>query len=468
MIRHQFDNRDLSATMASLAARDQENLVNAHSTAAASKPLSQGLKGLQPKTPGNKSIQTPHRARFADENTDATVRRGKNGQKEDLVLKTGGKITRIVAGTPAPLVPRTILANKTTNAKAEPKNLTPGLGAKTGFRQFPRSGNRPPSQRKIKQSAKGIVKLRIPADVKIDNAPSSPEIEYMPPCPIPLPDIDDDLPPLDLSVFDGYKHSQIITDVARNYFHEPQGEDGLSRIEIQRKEEEEVEQILMLREEAEIIRRTETAILTCPCTPECQVDECKEVQEQCRLAEQKYEASMADLMLPREKRRLEREQSETTRKAKADAYAVRAPSRAGPSEDASRRAASALSMRNEGAGRQEISRGRDYPRPWLAGSKAAHSRSPSDGYASRHAAGVAAGKTNLGFRKGRSVSVSLRKTALADNNGKDRPRKTESQTLYDLWEDLERYKSQEEGLGSFGKDYLDELAENDFVLRFDP
>lgn len=124
-------------------------------------------------------------------------------------------------------------------------------------------------------------------------------------------------------------------------------------------------------------------------------------------------------------------------------------------------------MRNEGIGRQETSRGRDYPRPWLAGSKTAHSRSPSDGYASRHAAGVTASKTNLGFNKGRSVSVGLRKTVLPGNADKDRPKRTESQILHDLWEDHERNKSREEGLGNFGKDFLDELAENDFELNFD-
>lgn len=37
-----------------LALRDQENLVNTHHTAAAAKPLNQGLKNLAPKTPGKK------------------------------------------------------------------------------------------------------------------------------------------------------------------------------------------------------------------------------------------------------------------------------------------------------------------------------------------------------------------------------------------------------------------------------
>jgi hypothetical protein len=35
-----------------LALRDQENLVNTHQTAAAAKPLNQGINKLPPKTPG--------------------------------------------------------------------------------------------------------------------------------------------------------------------------------------------------------------------------------------------------------------------------------------------------------------------------------------------------------------------------------------------------------------------------------
>lgn len=77
-----------------------------------------------------------------------------------------------------------------------------------------------------------------------------------------------------------------------------------------------MERILMLREEAEIIRRAEIAILTCTCTPECQVDDCKQVQEQHRIVEQNYEASMDELLLPQEKKRREREQRETAQRVR--------------------------------------------------------------------------------------------------------------------------------------------------------
>ena len=42
-----------------LALRDQENLVNTHQTAAAAKPLNQGLKQLPPKTPGKTTLRVP-------------------------------------------------------------------------------------------------------------------------------------------------------------------------------------------------------------------------------------------------------------------------------------------------------------------------------------------------------------------------------------------------------------------------
>lgn len=78
-----------------LAARDQENLVHVHQTAAASKPLNQGTKTLQPKTPGNKVPKTPFKIPLNDKPGNTVLGGGKNGLKarfggnENLV--TGGK-----------------------------------------------------------------------------------------------------------------------------------------------------------------------------------------------------------------------------------------------------------------------------------------------------------------------------------------------------------------------------------------
>lgn len=51
-----------------LALRDQENLVHAHQTTAAAKPLNQGTRQLQPKTPGTRAPKTPFKVPLNDEN----------------------------------------------------------------------------------------------------------------------------------------------------------------------------------------------------------------------------------------------------------------------------------------------------------------------------------------------------------------------------------------------------------------
>lgn len=78
-----------------LAARDQENLVNAHQTAAARKPLNQGNGQLHAKTPGAKVPKTPFRAPLNDENNPSVLNGGKTGGLKGIgkgnenVLQTG-------------------------------------------------------------------------------------------------------------------------------------------------------------------------------------------------------------------------------------------------------------------------------------------------------------------------------------------------------------------------------------------
>lgn len=56
-----------------------ENAIYEQQTAAASKPLNQGVKGLAPKTPGNKAPKTPFKVPLNDEN--AVLGPGKTGGK---------------------------------------------------------------------------------------------------------------------------------------------------------------------------------------------------------------------------------------------------------------------------------------------------------------------------------------------------------------------------------------------------
>ena len=74
-----------------LAARDQENLVHGLHQAAASKPLNQSTRGLQPKTPGNKYPKTPLKVPLNDENAP-TAFGGKTGKGKGLEsFAAGGK-----------------------------------------------------------------------------------------------------------------------------------------------------------------------------------------------------------------------------------------------------------------------------------------------------------------------------------------------------------------------------------------
>jgi hypothetical protein len=77
--------------MKMLAARDQENLVHGLQQVAASKPLNQGTRGLQPKTPGNKYPKTPLKIPLNDENVPMSFggKSAKGKGAENLV--TGGK-----------------------------------------------------------------------------------------------------------------------------------------------------------------------------------------------------------------------------------------------------------------------------------------------------------------------------------------------------------------------------------------
>jgi hypothetical protein len=84
------------------ARANQENAVYGQQTAAAAKPLNQGVKGFAPKTPGNKAPKTPFKLPLNDEN--AALRGGKTGGKgKDGLFAEGksGKVDRSAFVTPA-------------------------------------------------------------------------------------------------------------------------------------------------------------------------------------------------------------------------------------------------------------------------------------------------------------------------------------------------------------------------------
>ena len=92
-----------------LAARDQENLVHAHQTAAASKSLGQASRQLQAKTPGAKAPKTPFKVPLNNENNPSIFHGGKTGGLKGIgkgnenVLQAGkgdGKLDKNAFVTP--------------------------------------------------------------------------------------------------------------------------------------------------------------------------------------------------------------------------------------------------------------------------------------------------------------------------------------------------------------------------------
>jgi len=71
--------------------RDQENLIHGHQQLAASKPLNQGTRGLQQKTPGAKYPKTPLKIPLNDENAVGGV--GEKGKGLENLVAGGKKTT---------------------------------------------------------------------------------------------------------------------------------------------------------------------------------------------------------------------------------------------------------------------------------------------------------------------------------------------------------------------------------------
>jgi len=73
-----------------LAARDQENLVHGLQQVAASKPLNQSTRSLQPKTPGPQNTKTPLKIPLRDENAPGGFG-GKSGKGKGIENMATGK-----------------------------------------------------------------------------------------------------------------------------------------------------------------------------------------------------------------------------------------------------------------------------------------------------------------------------------------------------------------------------------------
>lgn len=171
-----------------LALRDQENLAHGHHTAAALKPLNQGIKQLNPKTPGNKAPKTPFKIPLNDENGNGFLGGGKTGKKSMLGDKNAfvtpmgmmmicGALKGISNDYMTGPRTRAPLGQKTTNAKA--KGLqTPGAPLDNDLgKSKQKSASATARKPKPRVSTAERVKVDVLADVDLEER----EIEYMPP-----------------------------------------------------------------------------------------------------------------------------------------------------------------------------------------------------------------------------------------------------------------------------------------------
>ncbi|KAF1992890.1 hypothetical protein P154DRAFT_451630 [Amniculicola lignicola CBS 123094] len=179
--------------MATLAANDQENFVHNLQAGAVGKALNAGVKGLGAKTPGIKAPKTPFKVALNDEN--ATFKAGKTNGKgnENIFLtgKKGGKLDENAFVTPAGPRTRAPLGMKTTNAKGKAFQTPAPLSA---------------SARTLKASPRlRRPKLKVhQAEAQDEEEDYVPEIEYMPPKEVPLPDLMDDYSmDINLPLFEG-------------------------------------------------------------------------------------------------------------------------------------------------------------------------------------------------------------------------------------------------------------------------
>ncbi|KAI9924109.1 hypothetical protein MW887_007349 [Aspergillus wentii] len=202
-----------------LAVRDQENLVHAHQTVAASKPLNQGVKQLQPKTPGARAPKTPFKVPLNDENDPLAF--GKKTVKGNGKRTENAKPAKDAFVTPlADPRHRAPLGMKTTNAKAKGIQ-TPAPGAIK-----PEKTNKRASTQRIKKFAPLVEQNQ--AEVQ-EQAPQDdvPDIEYMPPKPKELPDYPEDIT-YD-TTFPQFKPQNLALGLESVYGDNEVGKDGLTK-----------------------------------------------------------------------------------------------------------------------------------------------------------------------------------------------------------------------------------------------
>ena len=181
------------------ARANQENAVYEQQTAAASK--TQGIRGLAPKTPANKTTKTHSKFPLNNENATAQTMgklAGKTGvvERNSFVTPAGKDSSRnssysckLEVDSIAGPRNRAPLGNKTTNAKALQTPAAPETQDRVSSTK--------PSSPRLRRSR---IKIHETASIEVNDIPCEPEereIEYMPPREVPLPDYPDEIWPHD-------------------------------------------------------------------------------------------------------------------------------------------------------------------------------------------------------------------------------------------------------------------------------
>ncbi|KAM0309127.1 hypothetical protein ACHAO8_009326 [Botrytis cinerea] len=354
------------------AARDQENLIHGHQQVAASKPLNQGTRSLQPKTPGNKFPKTPLKVPLNDENAPGGFAgkgsvlgtKGKGLGGKDATFDKNAFVTPVGPRNRAPL------GMKTTNAKTKVFQTPVGPAPE---KDLEKTVSKQTSARRPKHKVSEKVKI----DVHGDESPlNDVEVEYMPPRSKDLP-YDSDTFPTGCLNYDMLKPENL-TKGALSEFYNTNDKSGRSKLE----RDLEISSV-------ERAKKTDAQILA-------SMEEdwtVGDVPETFRSFKTKGPSKQTKATVPKEQK-------------------PKAPiSSRGPTAIASRRAASALSTLPRSAMEPYKRPSTAIPRPTssLLRGRKTPTFAPVTNSTMRATAATAASRSTIGYTKGRSASNVLQK-----------------------------------------------------------
>jgi len=230
-----------------------------------------------------------------------------------------------------------------------------------------------------------------------------------------LPDIPDDVPDLDLSMFD---NDGLTRGYMRHFLNKPDAE-GLSYYDRKDQEEQKRSEYLDKMYEAMSIRAFDSADIPCVHYPECAGEDCKDMPEIRSKAEETFQKTMAEI----DGKVLALKTGSKT-KAPKTTMAARAPS-----STLSKHAATALSQSRPSTTIKSTIKptikSNAAPKARLPSSLLPSNRKttppPTNPSPMRHTAASAASKQTMGYSKGRATSATLRKTVLPSTHSAKAP-----------------------------------------------